>query len=142
MGFAVDMWGSSLELNQVHNNTASGNRKNAIRLYRFTFSGVSVLNADIPYYVRGTVPGDAELQIQAGAVVKIYSYIRVEGSLVSQGTGESPVYITSYKDDSVGGDTNGDGDDTSPSPGDWSYIRVEDGASATFDHTIIRYGGL
>ena len=140
-GFAVAVMYSSFELNQVHSNTASGNRKNAIRLYRFTFSGVSVLNADIPYYVRGTVPSDAELQLQAGAVVKVYGYIRINGSLVAQGTAESPVYITSYKDDSVGGDTNGDGDDTSPSPGDWSYIRVEDGASATFDHTLIRYGG-
>ena len=139
-GFAVAVMGSSLELNQVYSNTASGNEKNAIRL-NITLAGMSMLNADIPYYVMGTVPGDAELQIQAGAVVKIYGYIRVDGSLVSQGTAESPVYITSYKDDSVGGDTNGDGEDSVPAAGDWNYIRVEDGASATFDHTIIRYGG-
>ena len=134
---------SDIALTQVYNNSASGNRYNAIYLSGNNLTGSSVLNANIPYVLsNNTIPAGAQLNILAGAVVKLSSStLTNNGALVSQGTATNPVYITSFKDDSIGGHTNGDGSATLPAPGDWQQIVLANGTSATFDHTTIRYGG-
>jgi len=68
------------------------------------------------------------------------SSLSVLGTLSAQGSTSSKIYFTSIKDD-VRNDTNNNGSANVPAPGDWQYLVVAAGATATLDHTIIRYGG-
>jgi hypothetical protein len=110
-----------------------------------------------PYVITGgvQVKAGASLTMLPGTVVKLggtaASLVAVNGGqLLILGTPNARVTVTSLKDDSVLGDTNGDGDATQPAPGDWSAIRIwganwTEAASLTpasvIDYADIRFGG-
>ncbi|MDB5245209.1 MAG: hypothetical protein JWN90_314 [Parcubacteria group bacterium] len=89
------------------------------------------------------------LTLQPGVVVKFdtatSSNLTVNGTLNANGVANTDslgeIFFTSLKDDLIGGDTNGDASTTSAAPGDWGGIAVNAGATATLNHTILRYGG-
>ncbi len=101
---------------------------------------------DGPYLLASgfSVPSGVTLTIEAGTVIKVAQgrYFDIGGKLVCQGTADLPVIITSERDDRHGGDTNGDGDNTRPLPGDWQGIRLSrDASDNLFKFTHILYGG-
>ncbi|MHC4715684.1 MAG: right-handed parallel beta-helix repeat-containing protein, partial [Planctomycetota bacterium] len=100
---------------------------------------VEVISSDV------TLPEGATLTIQPGAVVKFGAGTRftIDGTVNAPGTAGGPIVLTSIKDDTVGGDTNGDGGLTSPAPGDWKGLALAYGDTAQLDatHVDIRYGG-
>ncbi len=87
---------------------------------------------------------DVTLTIEDGVMIKLAqdNTITVQGNLDINGTAENPVIITSLKNDQAGGDTNGDGDNTTPAPGDWGAILISNpNSNIDIDHATIEYAG-
>jgi len=128
--------------------TISGNSISATAIAPLRASGTIeqdvTWDADETYYVTGVnVNAPAVLTIPAGRVVKFPSngLMRIYGLLEIAGTEGDEVVFTDYRDDSFGGDTNGDGNASAPAPGGWSRIEVPDGGRTTIDHLRVRYAG-
>ena len=92
------------------------------------------------FYVMNT------LTIEAGAIIKFTPdgpdlTLGNSGTIVANGTNENPIIFTSYKDDAHGGDTNGDGSATTPSPRDWGSINTNGLNGSVFNYCQFYYGG-
>ena len=94
-------------------------------------------------YSHVTVPSGISLQLTEGSVVKFSARtsFTVSGTLLAEGTAVAPIVFTSYKDDTVAGDTNGDEGSSTPAAGDWWRLNFTNGTGSRLDHTQIRYGG-
>jgi hypothetical protein len=83
------------------------------------------------------------LTVAPGAIVKFLPGTRLTlqggGRLVATGTAGQPVYLTSMLDDTVGGDSNLDGEATRPTPGAWRLAVNASAALEVNEHTRFRY---
>ena len=82
------------------------------------------------------------LSINPGTIIKLRDLtgitVQASATLLSNGTTGQPVRITSIHDDTVGGDSDLNGDRIGPQAGDWGQILNL--GNATFDHTQVLYG--
>jgi len=87
------------------------------------------------------------LTIQPGTVIKFKDNVSDNAILVSnagqitaEGTVAKPIIFTSFKDDTYGGDSNGDGSGSGPSRFDWGGIIINNN-NCVFRNCGFYYGG-
>ncbi len=88
---------------------------------------------------RVVVTDGVTLRIGGGTVIKADAagQLVVSGTLRIPGQAHLPVVLTSVRDDSAGGDT--DGGNIAATPGDWLGLVVGAGADVAIDYTSLRY---
>ena len=109
------------------------------------------LNRALPYVVREnlTVVDGVTLTLPEKTVIKFdvknpTLQVSILGELINAGTAITPTVFTSIRDDTIAGDTNGDGSDFEPIPGDWNRIYFLN-KDIVFQYATVRYafyGGL
>lgn len=138
---------------QITNSTTSPNILSGIAISGYThFSKNYTLKKDLPYILETNGPAlspyvdaGATLTIEPGAIFKIghtYTALNVNGLLIASTTPTNPIVFTSFKDDTRGGDTNGDGSITSPQNNDWGNIAFTFGSTGNFVNTVFDYAGF
>lgn len=149
---------------QFSNITFLSNGYTGIRITDVTLSSNATLNKrsiagieNVAYLIDKslTVGQNAILTINNGVVIKFVYYsgsypsykgkIIVNGAFKAIGTSEEPIYFSSDRDDSVGGDSNNDGNTTVPGKGDWYCLEINSSSLSfenDFFNTNIRYGGF
>src|SRR3989344_1513166 len=79
-----------------------------------------------------SVSSGVTLSIEPGTIIKAKTTAlggpSIYGTLLAHGTSELPVYFTSIVDDSVGGDTNGDGPSVGVAKG-WQGLYFKEGST-------------
>jgi hypothetical protein len=91
-----------------------------------------------------TVASGAVMTVSPGAIVKFVvgpDEVDVQGSLQVSGSASAPVILTSWLDDTAGGDSNNDGTRSVPTGSEYIWI-VEPGAVVSVDHVDARYGDV
>jgi len=126
-----------------------GNKHNVVAVQGNVRTDLTWDELDFVLTASLTIETDMTLTIQPGVIIKstgVYTGFNVYGTLDANGTEANPVIFTSFADDTFGGDTNDDGGETVPAPGNWSGILLNGLAEVNqgigeFDWTQIRYGG-
>ncbi|NVO21563.1 MAG: T9SS type A sorting domain-containing protein [Bacteroidetes bacterium] len=141
---------------QFTNITFSNNGSNGIRIIEGTLSSNARLRkrniagiSNIAYIIQQLVVSEnALLTIEPGVVIKFplgNSNLLINGQLSAIGTAQEPIVFTSFMDDSKGGDTNNDGNNTTPNRGDWGFIDFSSlGVSQQnkLSNCTVSYGGF
>lgn len=104
--------------------------------------------ASVPYVFGNTmdIAKLASLEIASGNILKFAQNvgISVYGSFKAVAGSGKNIWFTSYKDDNLGGDTNGDGTSTSPKSNDWGAIKFFDesnDAACIMKRCYLTFGG-
>jgi hypothetical protein len=97
------------------------------------------------YHCANFLNVNASLTIEEGTVVKFDALKGIlvvsPGTLTVNGSAGHPVIFTSIKDDTYGGDNNGDSTATSPQKGDWHWISFGTSSGNSLNYCKILYAG-
>jgi hypothetical protein len=139
---------------KLGNNTAEDNNINGILVDGSVDVSRVWQGGDLPFVIADTIRvNQGTLGLEAGLVVKAqlggFMVIKRGGLLIPQDeNGEAMVTMTSIRDDTCGAgvegtcDTNNDGTNTKPLPGDWRGIKIENGPrNARLKRLWIEYAG-
>ncbi len=153
---SADPIAMSLKANPTFTNIIfSANGSKGIHILEGTLSSNAVLARrdvaginNIAYIIDNlTISPNATLTIAPGVVLKFSNGgagISVQGALIADGTATQNIVFTSIRDDSNGGDTNNDGNGSSPGRGDWDNIDFSASSADSLNvlrNCQLRYGG-
>ena len=97
------------------------------------------------YVINSTLTITSTLTIQPGVVIKLGISGTIDiinsGKILANGTAVNRITFTSIADDSVCGDTNGDGTTTTPQKGDWLNVYLNGGTGHSFKYCDFLYAG-
>ncbi len=115
-----------------------------------TMSGDIIVTA-LPITLENLYIGDDDtstptinVNVKEGVIFKFTASnkdIEVRDVLNVQGISSNPVYFTSVHDDTIGGDTNSNLQETIPGHGDWDNLDYGEYSDGGIDHAVFRYGG-
>ncbi|MBK9388160.1 MAG: hypothetical protein IPN34_25355 [Planctomycetes bacterium] len=90
------------------------------------------------------VPAGSTLTLGQGVVMKPLApqWFGVDGTLLVRGASAQPVVLTSFHDDTYGGDTNNNGNATAAGPDQWYGLVCNGGSDASvLEHLVVRCTG-
>ena len=130
-------------------NNFTGNENDGIWNQMSNITGTQTMyNPGVPYAHVGydlNVPAGSQLTINPGCTLKfdLYCKLLVDGTLIADATSVTAIYMTSFRDDNWGGDTNGNGSANSPATNDWVGVRFTSTAtnSCIMDYVQLRFAG-
>ena len=97
------------------------------------------------YVINSTLTITSTLTIQPGVVIKLGISGTIDiinsGKILANGTAVNRITFTSIADDSVCGDTNGDGTTTTPQKGDWLNVYLNGGTGHSVKYCDFLYAG-